>query len=454
MLLYLFYMWGWIKVFGYSEWALRAANIPFLLILLVAVSWATRKLAGSPNLWIVVCLSPFVWFYLNDARPYIALMAFAACAIVSLMAYLMESAKYRNLAPWISLLSLLFAWGTHILAAFLAPALVVLVIATAIETPGIRQTLIRDWLRPVVFCSPFFLAVGAFYAWASSHGVNKEIGDPGIRNLAFISYEFLGFGGLGTPRLELRENPFAYMLAPYTSLLVLGALPMIALCFFLLRTRPPKFVLPLLASLSVGMAIALGVAKVEHFQILGRHVAVFVPLLLVTTLYWIGQQASKTGRTAAVAALAGIALMWAVSDLRLVFMPKYAKDDVREAAKIAGAAAMKGSRVLWVADTYTAEYYGIVANRSDKATKNVMETELGRPVNVEAIDGQNWSSGVAEKFLDDSAAPVVLVISRPDLFDKQGVWRSLVEQRHASELAKVPAFSIYEFESAKKKAHS
>jgi hypothetical protein len=41
-----------------------------------------------------------------------------------------------------------------------------------------------------------------------------------------------------------------------------------------------------------------------------------------------------------------------------------------------------------------------------------------------------------------------LVISRPDLFDKQGVWRSLIEQRNASVLAKVPAFSIYEFASA------
>jgi hypothetical protein len=448
MLFYLSYMWGWTKIFGYSELALREANIPFFIILLIAVNWGIRRLAGAANLWIVICISPFVWFYLNDARPYLALMAFAAGTIVSLMAYLLDPAKYRKSATWICLVSLFFAWGSHILAAFLVPALLVLVVAAGMENPEVKKTLFRDWFRPIALCAPFFLALGGFYAWASSRGVNKEIGDPGIRNLAFIFYEFLGFAGLGAPRLELRQNPLIHTLAPYTALLVLGALPMIALCFFLLRTRPPKLVLPLLASLCAGMAFALGVSKVEHFQVLGRHVAVFAPLLLVTILYWIGKEVSQTGRTAVILALAGILLMWMVSDVRLVFMPKYAKDDVREAARIAEAASKEGARILWVADTYAAEYYGVTAIRSDRPTKDVVGKELGRPVRVEAIDGQNWSSGIAGTFIDSSAAPTVLVISRSDLFDKQGVWRSLVKQRHASELARVPAFSIYEFEPA------
>lgn len=446
MLFYLLYMWGWTKIFGYSEFALRAANIPFFVILLVAVSWATWKLAGAANLWVVACLSPFVWFYLNEARPYVALMAFAAGTIVSLMAYLLEPTKYRRKAPWICLVSLLFAWGTHILAAFLVPALAVLVAAAAIETPELKKTLLRDWLRPVVFSAPLYLALGGFYGWTSSHGVNKEVGDPGILNLGFIFYEFLGFAGLGTPRLELRENPIVQTLTPYAGLLLLGALPLVAMCLALLRSRPPKLVLPLLASLCAGMAVALGVSKIEHFQVLGRHVAVFAPLLLITILYWLGQHISQTRRTTAIAALSGIVMMWAVSDARLVFMPKYRKDDVREAAKIADAASKKGARILWVADTYSAEYYGVTAIRSEQPATNVMGKELGRPVTVEAIDAQNWSSDVASKFIDCSASPTVLVVSRSDLFDKQGVWRTLVEQRHASEVASIPAFSIYEFE--------
>jgi len=442
-------MWGWIKLFGYSELALRAANIPFLVVLLVAVSWAARKLAGAANLWVLVCMSPFVWFYLNDARPYLALMAFAAGSTVSLMAYLLEPARYHTSAPWVCLISLFFACGTHILAVFLVPALLVLVVAAAMEEPELKNVLLGHWLRPLVFCVPFFLGLGGFYVWASSHGVSKEIGEPGIRNVAFISYEFLGFAGLGPPRLELRESPFVQTMAPYGVLLVLGALPMAALCFSLLKTRPPKLVLPLLASICLGMAIALGVSRYEHFQVIGRHVAVFLPLLLVTILYWIGRQTSETGRKTALVALSGIVLMWSVSDARLVFMPKYAKDDFRDAARIAETATKKGARILWVADTHAAEYYGIVAMRGDQHAKIVMKNELGRPVVVEAVDGQNWNSDVAETFIDRSPVPSVLVLSRPDLFDKQGAWRSLVERRHASELARIPAFSIYEFEPAK-----
>jgi hypothetical protein len=448
MLFYLLYMWGWTKIFGYSELALRAANVPFFIILLLAVGWATKELAGAANLWIVVCMSPFVWFYLNDARPYVALMAFAAAAIVSLMAYLLNQARYGKTAPWICLISLLLAWGTHILAAFLVPALVVLVLAAAMENPELKATFVRDWLRPLLSVAPFFIALGGFYAWASSHGVNKEIGDPGILNIGFIFYEFLGFAGLGTPRLELRENPIVQTLAPYAVLLILGALPLAVLFFILSRTKLPKLVLPLLASLGVGIAIALAVSKVEHFQVLGRHVAVFAPLLLITILYWVGRHVSHTGRTTAIAALSGVVLMWAISDARLITMPKYEKDDVREAVRIAAAADKNGARVLWVADTYAAEYYGVTAQRSDRHIQSVMVTELGRPVILQAIDGQNWSSEFASKFIDSSASPTLLVVSRPDLFDKQGVWRRLVEERHASRIASLPAFSIYQFGSA------
>jgi len=454
MLFYLFYMWGWTKVFGYSELALRAANIPFLLILLAAVRWATWRLVFVPNLWILLCLSPFLWFYLNDARPYVALMAFAAVAIVSLLAYLVEPAQYQRRAPWVCLVSLLLALGTHILAAFLVPSLVVLILAAVLETPALKRDLIRNWLRPAVFCSPFFLTLGAFYSWASAHGVSKEIGEPGLRNLAFILYEFLGFDGLGPPRLELRENPFVQTFAPYSALLILGMVPMLATCFFFLRARPPKLVLPLLSSLGVGVAIALGVSKIEHFQVLGRHMAVFFPLLLLTILFGAGPFFSlPSGRFAASSALCGVAVVWAISDARLVLLHKYSKDNFRQAATIAETAVNKdGARIVWVADTHAAEYYGISANRSDQPTKNVMETEMGRRISVQAVDGQNWSLDVAGRYVDSSVTPAVLVLSRPDLFDKQRAWRSLVEQRKAQEIARIPAFSIYKIESFKGEA--
>jgi hypothetical protein len=115
-----------------------------------------------------------------------------------------------------------------------------------------------------------------------------------------------------------------------------------------------------------------------------------------------------------------------------VLLRKYAKDDFREAATIAETAVNKdGARIVWVADTHAAEYYGISANRSGQQAKNVMEHEAGRRISVQAVDGWNWSLDVAARYVDSSVAPAVLVLSRPGLNDKQRAWRSLVEQRKA-----------------------
>ena len=94
MLFYLLYMWGWIKMWGTSEVALRAANIPFAVLLLVTMRWASLRLFARSNAWLLLCLSPFVWFYMNEARPYIAVMSFSTLAVVAMLAYLMGPANY------------------------------------------------------------------------------------------------------------------------------------------------------------------------------------------------------------------------------------------------------------------------------------------------------------------------------------------------------------------------
>src|SRR5258708_9110434 len=62
-------MWSWVKMFGASEWALRAANIPWFV---AAIAIFTGAFAG-PRRWamgLVALCCPFAWYYLNEARPY------------------------------------------------------------------------------------------------------------------------------------------------------------------------------------------------------------------------------------------------------------------------------------------------------------------------------------------------------------------------------------------------
>jgi hypothetical protein len=50
-------MWGWIRLFGASELSLRAANIPFAVILAYTMNWASRRLFWNQHLWLLFSLS-------------------------------------------------------------------------------------------------------------------------------------------------------------------------------------------------------------------------------------------------------------------------------------------------------------------------------------------------------------------------------------------------------------
>src|SRR5262249_48461130 len=139
LILYLLHIWAWIKVFGSSELSLRAANLPSAIIFIGAMGWASRRLFWHANLWAISCLSPFFWFYLNEARPYAALIAFSSVATVALLAYLADPLRYRRAAPWFCFAALLLAWGSHILAAFLFPPLIALAAISIIENPELKS---------------------------------------------------------------------------------------------------------------------------------------------------------------------------------------------------------------------------------------------------------------------------------------------------------------------------
>ena len=206
MLFYLSYMWGWIKIFGRSEVALRAANIPFFLLLVGSAAWASRRLLQRPYLWVLFCLSPFVWFYLNEARPYAAVTAsihggtgftpgvhFAPSGICFLGSVVLPDrfalCVWRAMSGSVSHpLDDTVGRGRECQNRFPLPA------------HGFYVT----GRCPVLCCLPAFLVLGGFYAWTSSQGVHKTIGNPSIVNLAVVAYEFMGFEGLGPPRNELR----------------------------------------------------------------------------------------------------------------------------------------------------------------------------------------------------------------------------------------------------------
>ncbi len=436
---YLLYMWEWIKLFGASELSLRAANIPFAMILIYAMRWASRRFFWNANLWALFCLSPFFWFYLNEARPYVALMAFSGVASIALLAYLLEPERYHATAPWFCLIALLIAWGMHILAIFLVPALLVLVVMTTCRDPRWRQDFLRHWLRPVLCCLPAFLSLGTFYVWVSANGVNKIESNPGIANLAFAFYEFAGFAGLGPPRNDIRGNHNLSAFLAYWPLLFLGAVALIAAVVSVFRTAPSRPARNVTLAVAVGMGVALFFSQWEHFQFLGRHLAALFPLTLIVGMLPPKKFGSPVRSRVAGISFIALALVWGISDFRLVFLHKYEKDSYREACSIALARARQdGAVILWAADPATAKYYGLSVNPAEFGKREVGSGE--------AFLAAGWSADQARAYIAGSSVPTILVLSKADPFDNKGAWTGLVEQQSPAEIARLNAFSVFEWQ--------
>jgi uncharacterized membrane protein len=215
MPLYILYLWGWAKLFGTSEYALRAANLPFAFVFVTALGWTSWRVLGRPVLWVVFCFSPFVWFYMNEARPYIAIIACSAVSTGALMAYFSDRERYAKIAPWLCLSALLIAFGLQMLAAFLGPSLMILAIFAAKQKRLTWKTIVHDWTPALLIHSPLFVGLAAYFIWTLSVGAGGEREIPGFGNLAFSLYEYVGFMGLGPPRHILRAQQDLGVFVPY-----------------------------------------------------------------------------------------------------------------------------------------------------------------------------------------------------------------------------------------------
>ena len=449
MVFYLLYMWCWVKLWGASEVALRAANIPFAILLLGATSWASRTLFRRPNVWLILCLSPFMWFYMNEARPYIAVMAFAAVGMVAELAYLLHPASYRVFAPWCCLTALLLGAASHILGVLLIPSLITLFVISSWNRPAFRKTFLRDWSPALLTLLPAFVALGAFFLWTSRFGVNMKRADPGIANLAFVFYEFCGFAGLGPPRNELRENPHVYALVSYWPWLLIGVMAAVAVGYSVLRLTPDKPSRALAISLVAGLSIAFMVAKITHFQLLGRHVAVFFPLVFMLLLSWSPSLApSKTSRYLSALALTALGIAWGISDLRLVLLPQYQKESYRAASSISlKRATQNGGKILWAADSHTASYYGVRVVKLAPAPESaeIEYSSVTWTVHGQAVDVANWTVEEAADYVNRRDVPLILVLSRVDLYDQHKAWQTLVEEQRPTVVRHMTEFQIYEW---------
>ena len=440
---YYIYLWAWAQIFGISEWALRLANVPWAVLFTASLAWGAECVLNVRRAWLIICLSPFLWFYMNEARPYSMVIGLSMITTISAVAYAENPQRFRH-APWWGMVSLLVLWSTHMLTIVLAPSLLLFI--CAMRTVSIKQFL-KEWLLPIVVTAPCFVGLAAYYLYTLLGGKGGQHEKPGLSNLAFAVYEFLGFGGLGPPRNVLREAQSLPTFFPYLPTLALGVVAFCAVLLAILLHRHDsterRLVFSLFMSLAAGFLLTLALSYAAHFRVLGRHMAAFFPLFVVLLLTGLLTGGTRRYSNLAFSALFLLGIAWSVSDFRQRLLRSYEKDDYRDAAALARSALVRGEPVQWLADPVTARYYGL------RVTEALNPESVGPPDMKAAIYG-GCSRSWFEQSLHQHGTALIVMGDKPDLFDRDGNCRKTLDSLSIEHVASFPAFDAWQVTGIKK----
>jgi len=429
----LFTFWIWIcgRIVGTSELALRWVNLLWLAPGLLAL---LRVFKGQPRVQLAVflttALSPFVWYYLKEVRPYAMQLGASLFLAAALCHWDQKEPDSTSESGWV--------WGFIVALIVISGASLLGMIWAAFPVAAAFLLLPKDRLldlgRRYVFAwlvGLFLLgALGIYFLWAlKSGGRASTIAGSDWKNILFILYELLGFSGLGPGRLAIRSSQTFGVFASYLPPLTLYAVAVFVLLFFatgrLWHTGSRKRLIVLLLLAAAPACFILSAGAILKFRVLGRHFAPLYPcvvlvLALGATTAW---QRGFWGKVTVVTFFS----LSLISCLTLRFSVRHANDDYRSAAAVASAALARGEKVWWNASEGPALYYHVPLTSDPEDTKRVYC--LINPT---------------RKATPQTGLPDVIITSRPDTFDVYGAMQDLIRQDHFTTTDVFPAFVIWE----------
>lgn len=427
MPLYLLYAWGWEKIFGPNEWWLRLSNLPWLALGLLAIP--RRQTAFL----LLMVFSPFVWFYLNEFRPYVMQIGVGLLLLGTLWRLAGTASAPDQPGRGEGVLLGLFCFG---LVALSGSSLLGVIWAGA---AGAAALLVLGWPRllrlarqnalTLVIASLVLIALAGYYLWSLKCGNRATPGSTGVGNTLFAFYELFGFAGLGPGRTQIREIGFS-ALPPFIIPLALQAVVTASVFFAggkcVVQRTPRRVWLGVAASLGAAVILLLAIGVQKHFRVLGRHFAPLAPaLILLLAVGWRNLWSRAGGRRwlAVFFVLLSIA-----SSLSLRIAGRHAKDDYRTAAAIAIAANANNEKVWWCADAGTGLYYRVPLSPRESL----------------AAPGQVWlASHPSVPLLTNQPPPDLLILSKPDLYDENGLMHAYLENHHFIKFGTLPAFTLW-----------
>jgi hypothetical protein len=421
MPLHIIYIWFWVQLFGASELALRASNIPCFFLAFFAIAHFLRRHPRLRNVTLLVfCVHPFVLYYLNEARTY-ALELSGAFLLAGALFYAMDTPEETLPASW------WWCYGAGLLILCGATVIgvpwafgITFILATL---PSVRRSF-RSALVPALVFVPPLTVLALYLGWTFREDVRNTPLPMTIPSMLSVFYELLGFLGLGPGRIDLRVNSVAATY-PYLVPLAFLAFPLAAGLILALRRR---FLLPvgrfvavlLLTGLPVVLTFALGFAR--HARMLARHFTPLFPFILMgeacaVMLLW------DTRRPIARAAACLIVLSLAFSSIELRIAPRHARDDYRSAAAEARTALAQHKIVWWGGEPEGAQYYHLPVTATP---------EPGTALLVYSLPDHFASP------------PDEILLSKPDLNDFSGTLTAFIIAHHYVATARWQGFTLWQ----------
>ena len=430
MPLHIVWLWFWSRFFETGEWALRAANIPWAI--LAVVSWIGLLRKGSYGMWATgLLISPFICYYMNEARPYVMTFAtsmLALYALESLCAVSSETCGSKHTVALVVGIGLCV--GASMLNLILVPSLIAYLMMRLSGASVLKgwRNLMRYNLGTLGNLLVLLGGIAAYYLFTLVQGHGGQREPFTWINASYAIYEMLGFGGLGAPRILLRELSVASVLSRYGTTLVLGLIVWcLVVAVMWLRRREilqDPIVRAAWTGLVVGILALAGSATFFKVSLWGRHFMVVMPLLLLG-LAGALDAARKGAPLASKLSLLVLIGLFAVSSVRQRGLDDYRKDPLREAvAELREIIRQSPSKpVVMVSSPLALWYYG-----EDM-------TFFVTPV-------FGWSDARSRRWQSVHSEYVILV-HRADKFDPQGNWTSSLGTAKAKLLWQSGNIKIY-----------
>jgi uncharacterized membrane protein len=428
--------WSWARIFGTSEFALRAPNMLYAAGAILCFYLIGRK-EDAPLLPLFFAVQPYLWFYVNEARPY-ALQIFGG----SLLLLALHQVYRGN----ISSIRWVIAWGAGALvcsASSMLGAIPTLAFTVALFWELLRKHYLLGKGQLVIFAGTTLslLALGFYYLQTLLAGSGgSKIWSVGLQNLIFSVVEFLGFAGMLPPRQELREMARAGLdhssevlnLWPFALPTILMAAVFVVIGLFWVQNfrQTPRWVAASVAVVVGSVVLLLAASLIVGFPFWGRHLAPAFPAF-VAAVGWAVTSAWRGPLPLVKVSAACLFALLLASSLMIRFSETHSKDDYRTAAAFAHETLTRGGTVWWAADPAGASYYGLNPSPADTAATNT-DKPVVLASNVTAIQALNLPQ------------PDLVILSKTDIYDSRGYLQAWLSQNKYALRHTAKAFWIFD----------